>query len=72
MPGSNGLLFGTAGIPLTSKGDSTLAGIERIRELGLGCMEVEFVRGINMGPEKALAVADAAARSGVRLSAHAP
>jgi deoxyribonuclease-4 len=45
----NGLLFGTAGIPHSSRQHSTISGIERIMELGLGCMEVEFVKGVKMG-----------------------
>ena len=66
------LLFGTAGIPLSSRGASTQAGIERIEELGLGCMEVEFVQGVKMGERSALSVREVARRSGVRLTAHAP
>jgi len=68
----NGLLFGTAGIPHSSKLLSTVGGIERILELGLGCMEVEFVQGVKMGEAAARQVGEAAARTGVRLSAHAP
>ena len=67
-----GLVFGTAGIPYSSQGRSSQAGIERIYELGLGCMEVEFVRGINMNPQTARAAAEVAAAKGIRLSAHAP
>ncbi len=69
----NGLLFGTAGNP-RSIGDnkSTLDGIERIAELGLDCMELEFVRGVKMGKDTARLVADVATRERVRLSAHAP
>ena len=44
------LLFGTGGVPLSAKSSSTEAGIERIAELGLGCMEVEFVWGVKMSP----------------------
>ncbi len=66
------LLFGTAGIPLSSSGKTTEAGIERIEELGLGCMEVEFVRGVKMGERSALSVGEVARRSGVRLTAHGP
>jgi len=67
-----GLLFGTAGIPCSAKTLSTIDGIERIAELGLGCMELEFVRGVKMGEGGARLVAEVAARTGVRLSAHAP
>ena len=68
----DGLLFGTAGIPRSTKTQSTIDGIERIAELGLGCMEIEFVQGVRMGEGGARLVADVAARKGVKLTAHAP
>ena len=67
-----GLLFGTAGIPRSTKIKSTQSGIERIAELGLGCMEMEFVRGVRMSEAGAHLVAETATRTGVKLSAHAP
>ncbi len=67
-----GLLFGTGGIPHSSKTRSTLDGIRRIAELGLGCMEIEFVQGVKMGEAGARLVAETAAQEGVRLSAHGP
>jgi deoxyribonuclease-4 len=66
------LLFGTGGTPRSAETLSTLSGIERIRELGLGCMEMEFVQGVRMGEESARLVAAAADRNGVKLSAHGP
>jgi deoxyribonuclease-4 len=66
------LLFGTAGIPRSSKALTTQSGIERTQELGLGCMEVEFVKGVNMTPPTARDVGKAATKRGVKLSAHAP
>ena len=67
------LLFGTGGTPHSSASPrSTINGIRRIAELGLGCMEVEFVRGVNMRESAARLVAEVAAKEGVRLSAHAP
>jgi len=66
------LLFGTAGIPRSSKALSTQSGIERIHELELGCMEVEFVQGVRMSPQSARDVGNVAARKGIKLSAHAP
>ncbi|MCA9383575.1 hypothetical protein KC909_04360, partial [Candidatus Dojkabacteria bacterium] len=47
------LRIGTGGVPLSSKSRSTLAGIERIAELGLEHMELEFVRGVKMGEDTA-------------------
>jgi len=67
-----GLLFGTGGTPHSSQSQSTVDGIKRIAELGLGCMEIEFVYGINMSETSARLVADTANSEGVRLSAHAP
>ncbi len=65
------LLFGTAGTPHSAKTPSTIDGIERIAELGLGCMEIEFVRGVRMSEPTARRVAEVATREGIRLSAHA-
>jgi len=66
------LLFGTAGVPVSAKLRSTEAGIERIAELGLGCMEVEFVQGVRMSPQVAVAVGELAARKKIALTAHGP
>ncbi len=67
-----GLLFGTGGTPHSAKAASTIDGIARIAELGLGCMEIEFVQGVRMGEAGARLVAETAAKAGVKLSAHAP
>ena len=66
------LLFGTAGTPRSTKRPSTADGIERVAELGLGCMEMEFVQRASMGESTAHVVAEIAIRTGVQLSAHAP
>ena len=66
------LLFGTAGVPKSTEGTSSLAGIQRIAELGLGCMEVEFVKGVKMGSDMAEKIGQKAKKLGVRLSVHAP
>ncbi len=66
------LLFGTAGTPLSSKGNDSLSGIERVHELGLGCMELEFVRGVKMGEKTARNVREVAKKLEIRLSVHAP
>ena len=68
----SGLLFGTGGAPHSAKPSSTIDGIKRIAELGLGCMEIEFVRGVRMSEAGARLVADIATKEGVKLSAHAP
>ena len=67
-----GLLFGTAGVPRSAQTRATIDGIKRIAGLGLGCMELEFVRGVKMGATSARLVADIASGEQVKLSAHAP
>ncbi len=67
-----GLVFGTGGTPHSARSASTIGGIERIAELGLGCMEMEFVQGVRMSAQTARKVAEAASQQGVILSAHAP
>ena len=66
------LLFGTGGTPHSSRSESTADGIERIAELGLGCMEVEFVYGANMTQTMARKVGETAKNLDVKLSAHGP
>ena len=66
------LLFGTGGSPLSSPTQTTIDGIKRIAELGLGCLEIEFVHGVRMGEAGARLVAETAQNEGVKLSAHGP
>jgi deoxyribonuclease-4 len=66
------ILFGTAGVPHSAKERDSVTGIERIRELGLDAMELEFVRGVHMSPEAARRVNGAREQKNVRLSVHAP
>ena len=72
LQGTKMLLFGTAGIPISTTDRSTEAGIKRIKELGLECMEMEFVRGVYMGKEKASDIKEIAEQEGVKLTVHAP
>ncbi|MEM0283803.1 MAG: TIM barrel protein [Sulfolobales archaeon] len=66
------LLFGTAGIPLSTSKKTSQAGIVRVRELGLDAMELEFVRGVKMSMETALEVKKIAEENNVVLTVHAP
>ena len=66
------LLFGPAGVPESSPKRDSEAGIARVKEVGLDCMELEFVRGVSMGEEKAALVKAAAREHGVALTVHAP
>ncbi len=67
-----GLIFGTGGVPHSASKDTTVSGIERIAELGLGCMEMEFVMGVKMGENEARLVAKTASEKDIKLSVHAP
>lgn len=66
------LLFGTGGIPRSTKGKTSISGIERIKELTLDCMELEFVQGVRMGEKGAANVFEIAKRENIGLSVHAP
>jgi deoxyribonuclease-4 len=66
------LLFGTGGTPHSAKTASAIDGIKRIAELGLGCMELEFVYGVRMAEASARLVAQTAQELGVALTAHGP
>ena len=72
MGAAEKLLFGTAGVPKSTSGTSTVLGIQRIAELGLDCLEVEFVQGVKMGGDTAEKVNAEAKKQGVFLSTHAP
>ena len=66
------LLFGTAGIPISSKGSTTAEGIASVKELGLDAMELEFVRSVNITKEKAPEVKKSAEKNNIVLTCHAP
>ncbi|MCX6817307.1 MAG: TIM barrel protein [Candidatus Aenigmarchaeota archaeon] len=66
------IFLGPAGIPLTTKGPSTVDGIRRVAELGLNAMEVEFVRGVHMSIATAKEAGVVARDANVVLSIHAP
>ena len=66
------LRIGTAGIPHSAKPRSSESGIKRVAELGLGCMEVEFVRSVQMKEPRAAKVREAAEEHNVALTVHAP
>jgi deoxyribonuclease-4 len=66
------LVFGTAGIPLCVKNRDAEEGIREVVKLGLGAMELEFVRGVKMGVAKAKSVRNVAKKLGVVLTAHGP
>ena len=65
------LLFGTAGKPISTKGD-TIEGVKHVRRIGLDCMELEFVHSINITKEKAPLINKTAKENNIILTCHAP
>lgn len=72
IPPLDRLLFGTAGVPRSTSGTSTLAGIRQIKALELDCQEVEFVQGVKMGMDTAGKIHEEAQKLDIALSVHAP
>ncbi len=64
------LLFGTAGIPISTPERSTINGIFRVNELGLGGMELEFVHSIHVSKEIAPQIKKLAQEKNVVLTSH--
>jgi deoxyribonuclease IV len=65
------ILFGTAGRPSTSSGD-TIDGIREVNRLGLDAMELEFVHSIYLKKDKAPEIREVAQAEKITLSCHAP
>ncbi|MDD4874300.1 MAG: TIM barrel protein [Dehalococcoidales bacterium] len=66
------LLFGTAGIPLSTSQPDTVNGIQRVADLELDCMELEFVQKVYLKKPEAELVREVSQSTGILLSAHAP
>jgi len=66
------LLFGTAGVPGSAPKQDTISGLERIRELGLDAMELEFVHGVQISETLAKEVNRKKQELGLALTVHAP
>lgn len=64
--------FGTAGVPITVSSGDTLKGIEEVKSLGLDAIELEWVHGVRLKPEKCDEFRTKADETGVLLSVHAP
>ena len=68
-----GLLFGTAGVPLsTPKPKNSINGILQVKALGLDAMELEFVRGVRMSDDLAAKVRQVSQEASILLTAHGP
>lgn len=69
----SGLLFGTAGVPIsTPKPKGSVNGILQVRSLGLDAMEIEFVRGVKMSDELAIKIKQISEETNILLTAHGP
>lgn len=67
------LLFGTAGIPLsTTKKNNPIDGVRRIHELNLDCMQLEFAHGVRMKDEVSSGLRKVSYELGVPLTSHGP
>ena len=64
------LRFGPAGYPEGAKDGANA--VERVREMGLDALELQFGRQVNLSDERATAIRRKAEELDVRLSAHAP
>jgi deoxyribonuclease-4 len=64
------LLFGTAGVPLSTPKYSILDGIKQVNKLNLEAMELEFVRQVNVTSQKAPDIKTAADKENVSLTCH--
>ena len=58
--------------PAGSDGLGNLKGVQKVAEVGLDCMEVEFTYGVRMDLKTAKAVGALAKEKGIILSVHAP
>lgn len=66
------LLFGTAGIPLSTMPRGTVNGIKKVKSLGLNALELEFVRKIYIKKENTPEIKEEAVKDKVILTAHCP
>ena len=68
----NKLLFGTAGIPNKTNPRTYENAFDDLVDMKLGCMEIEFVRGVNMNAKTMPVVKEVAQEKGLILTAHGP
>jgi deoxyribonuclease-4 len=64
--------IGTSGIPISTKGNSTIDGVKRISELNLNALEVSYTHGIHMSLATAKELGKIAKILEVELSIHVP
>ena len=66
------LVFGTAGIPEITQPRTYENAFKDLVKMNLGCMEIEFVRGVNMNSKTKPEVKKLASEAGLVLTAHGP
>lgn len=66
------LLFGTAGIPISTNPRTYTNAFHDLIRFNLGCMEMEFVHGVKMNPNTQAEVKKVSSELGLILSAHGP
>ena len=66
------LLFGTGGTPHTALPRDHPGAVRRLRELGLGVYEMEFVHGVRIRPETCEEVDRLRRETGIQVTAHGP
>ena len=66
------LVFGTAGIPLQTEPRTYGNAFKDLIKMNLGCMEIEFVHGVNMNQNTKPEVKKLASEAGLVLTAHGP
>lgn len=67
------LLFGTAGVPnSTVKKNNPVEGVQKIHEVGLDCMQLEFAHGVRMKEEISSALRKVSYELNVPLTSHGP
>ena len=68
------LVFGTVGSPISTPKNpgGTVGGIRRMAELGLGTLELAWVRSVRVSEGKCAEIKETALGCGVALSVHAP
>ncbi len=72
-PKKNDLIFfGVGGVPHSTNPKSHPGAVRRLRELGLGVYEMEFVHGVRIRPETCDEVMAAQKETGVHVTAHGP
>ena len=64
--------LGPSGIPISSKGNSSIDGVKTVKELGLDAMEISYTHGIHMSLETAKQLGKVAKDLDVELSVHVP